>query len=53
MRLNACFNEIVAAFIKGCRTYDRLLAEMEISPQEEMADPQDMKLFPVERHGLP
>ena len=29
-----------------------VMAEMEISPQKEMADPQGMKLFTVERHGL-
>ena len=28
-------------------------AEMEVSPQEEMANPQGMKMFNVERHGLP
>ena len=28
------------------------MAEMEISPQEEMANPQGMKMFAVERHGL-
>ena len=29
------------------------LAEMEVSPQEEMANPQGMKVFAVERPGLP
>ena len=29
------------------------MAEMEVSPQEEMAKPQGMKVFVVERHGLP
>ena len=29
------------------------MAEMEVSPQEEMAAPQDIKVFAVERHGLP
>ena len=29
------------------------MAEMEASPQEEMADPQGMKVFAVERQGLP
>ena len=29
------------------------MAEMEVSPQEEMANPQGMKVFTVERHGLP
>ena len=26
--------------------------EIEVSPQEEMANPQHMKVFTVERHGL-
>ena len=29
------------------------MAEMEVSPQEEMANPQGMKVFAVEIHGLP
>ena len=29
------------------------MAEMEVSPHEEMANPQEMKVFPVERPGLP
>ena len=29
------------------------MAEMEIIPQEEMANPQGMKVFAVERPGLP
>ena len=29
------------------------MAEMEVSPQEKMANPQEMKVFVVERHGLP
>ena len=29
------------------------MAEMEVSPQEEMANPQGMKVFAVERHELP
>ena len=29
------------------------LAEMEVSPQEEMAKPQRIKVFAVERPGLP
>ena len=28
-------------------------AEMEVSPEEEMANPQGMKMLAVERHGLP
>ena len=30
-----------------------VMAEMEVSPQEEMANPQGMKVFAVERHELP
>ena len=30
-----------------------VMAEMEVSPQEEMADPQGIQVFTVERHGLP
>ena len=29
------------------------MAEMEVSPQEETANPQGMKVFAVERPGLP
>ena len=29
------------------------MAKMEVSPEEEMANPQGMKVFAVERHGLP
>ena len=29
------------------------MAEMEVSPQEEMANPQGIKVFAVERPGLP
>ena len=29
------------------------MAEMEVSPQEEMANPQCMKVFAVEKHRLP
>ena len=29
------------------------MAEMEVSPQEEMANPQGMKVFAVERHRRP
>ena len=30
-----------------------VMAEMGVSPQEEMTDPQGMKVFAVERPGLP
>ena len=29
------------------------MAEMEVSPLEEMANPQGMNIFAVEKHGLP
>ena len=29
------------------------MVDMEVSPQEEMANPQGMKVFAVERPGLP
>ena len=29
------------------------MVEIEVGPQEEMANPQGMKVFAVERHGLP
>ena len=55
MRLDVCFNEMAlfglfAALLKGCSSY---MVEMEVSPQEEMANPQGMKVFAVERPGLP
>ena len=28
------------------------MAEMEVSPQEEMANPQEIEVFAVERNGL-
>ena len=29
------------------------MAKMEVSPQNEMASPQSMKVFVIDRHGLP
>ena len=29
------------------------MVEMEVTPQEQMANPHAMKVFTVERHGLP
>ena len=53
MRLNVCFNEMApfgpfAALIKAVA----VMAEMGVSPQEQMSNPQGMKVFAVERHGL-
>ena len=41
--------EPFAALIKGCSSYGK----MEVSPQEKMANPQGIKVFAVERAGLP
>ena len=38
-----------AALLKGCSSYGR----NEVSPQEKMANPQGMKIFAVEKPGLP
>ena len=55
MRLNVCFNEMAlfgpfAALLSKAVV---AMAEMEVSPQEEMANPQGMEVFAVERPGLP
>ena len=55
MRLNACFNEM-APFRSFAALFSRVvavMAEMGVSPQEEMANRQGMKVFAVERPGLP
>ena len=57
MRLNAFVNEMApyrpfVAFIKGCITFHSG-GKMEVGPQEGMAKPQGMKVFAVERDGLP
>ena len=54
MRLNVCFNETAlfgqfAALIKGCSSYGRNGGQ----PTREMANPQGIKVFAVERPGLP
>ena len=56
MRLNVCFNEMApfgpfASFIKGCNTYDRD-GKNGVSPQDDMAHPQGMKMLTAERHVL-
>ena len=57
MRLNVCFNYIVPfgpfSALLSIAAVVAVMAEMEVSPQEEMANPQRMKVFAVERHGLP
>ena len=58
MRLNVYFNEMAPfgpfeAFIKGCVALMTGMAEMLVSSQEEMVNRQGMKMFAVERHGLP
>ena len=54
MRLNVCFDEMVpfrlfAAFVKAVP----VMAEVVVSPQEEMANPQGMKVFALVRRSLP
>ena len=60
MRLNVCVNEMAPfrpfaafSFYQGLLSHFTVVAEIEISPQEEMANPQGMKVFAIERHGLP
>ena len=56
MRLNVCFLNEMTPFGSFAQLLSRavaVMAEMEVSPQEEMANPQGMKVFAVERHGLP
>ena len=38
---------------RATSTLTVVVAETEVSPQDEMANPQAIKLFAVERHGLP
>ena len=57
MRLNVCVNEMTpfgpfAAFIKAVSPFT-VLAEIELSAQEERADPRGMKMFAVEIYELP
>ena len=54
MWLNVCFNEM-APFgpLQLISRAVALMAEMEVSPEEEMANSVGMKVFAVERHGLP
>ena len=54
MRLNVCFNEMVLfGHLQLLSKAVAAMAEMEVSSQEEMANPQGMKVFAVERHALP
>ena len=55
MRLKVSFNEIAlygpfAALVKGCSSYGRNGGQ---PTYEEMTNPQEIKMFVVERHGLP
>ena len=52
MRLNICFNEM-ALFGPFAAKAVAAMAEMEVGPREEMTNPQGMKVFAVERPGLP
>ena len=54
MRLNVCFNEICyLGYLQLLSKAVAAIAEMEVSPQEEIANPQGMKVFAVEKPGLP
>ena len=57
MQLNICFDEMAsfgpfADFIKGCSTCDRG-GRNGRQPTGKYANPEDMTMFAVERHGLP
>ena len=58
MRLNVCFNEMAlfglfaALILQLLSKAVAAMAEIEVSPQEEMANPQGMKVFAAERPGL-
>ena len=54
MRLNVCFNEMVlfGPFELSSRAV-AVMSEREVSPQEKMDNPQGMKVFAVDRPGLP
>ena len=54
MRLNVCFNEMALfGLLQLLSKAVAAMAGMEVSPQEEMANPQGKKVFAVERPGLP
>ena len=59
IRLNACFNEMAPmkwrhlGHLQLLSRAVAVMAEMEVSLQEEITNPQGMKVFAVERHGLP
>ena len=54
MWLNVCFNEmaLIGPFALLSKAV-AAMAEMEVSPQEDMANPQGMEVFSVERPELP
>ena len=53
MRLNVCFNEMALfGLLQLLSKAVAAMAEMEVSPQEEMANSQGMKRFAIERPGL-
>ena len=54
MRLNVCFNEMALfGLLQLLLKAVAAMAEMEVSPKEEMANPQGMIVFAVDRPGLP
>ena len=57
MRANVCVNEMalfgpVAAFVKG-KTFLTAMAEKEVCPRDEIADPPGTDVLPIDRHGFP
>ena len=56
MWLNVWFNEMMRSRAAALVTFmaeTAEMAEIEVSPQEERANPQGIKMFAVGRHGLP
>ena len=59
MRLDVCVKEMAsfgafsASIKQGQNTPLTTMAEMEVSPQDDVVNPQDIKVFAVERHGRP
>ena len=49
----SCYLDYLQLLQLLTRAVVAVMAEMKVSPQEEMANPQGMKVFAVESHGLP
>ena len=56
MRFNACVNEIAPfrpfAVLSRVVSPLTVVVELEVSPQNEMGNPQGIQVFAFERHGL-